>query len=326
MWTQSRELAKEKARREDAEKTQGGQTVVQPVNLNRWISEERGALRKPRYTDPEDTEERDAERGQFVYENRSWRMKELRVTTLLLRAQVAVENEEPSRALDRLYEAQKLAVRFQFPALEARCDFWRGRAEFCTGSYDTALAAFQKALPCEGVYREGLEVRNWIRRAQSGLDDPQEAPTRTRSIRRRTRPDSFIGGAEHPPVLDPDDNSDDDGDDNPGESSPGFGLGLGFKVGDLNPGGQRPRFSLDDEFDDEEEESYKKESSADKKIIDEAMRDLEFRTQEMVGGRAGGSTRLERSSGPGSFTERTTDTANKGKERASEDDFSEDDE
>jgi len=291
------------------------------------MTEDRGALRKPRYTDPDNTEEREAERGRFLSKNRSWRMKELRVTTLLLRAQVAVENEEPSKALGRLYEAQKLAVQFQFPALEARCEFWRGRAEFFVDSYDTALAAFQKALPCVGVYREGLEVKEWIRRAQTGLGHPPEPQMRTRSLRRRPRPDSFVGGGEHPPRFGFGDEFDDDEDDNTGKHSSRFGLGEKSNAGvDLKTGGHRQRFSLDDEFDEDEDEHHTAVPTEDKEIIEEAMQDLGFTPQATYGGRPTGSTFPEMPLGGGSSTERTTGTVNKGKGRATVDDFSDEDE
>lgn len=251
LWKQTRELAKERNSREETENMLIIQRTTQSGTVDLWRREDRGALRKPSYTDPDNTEEREVERGQFLYKNRFWRMKELRVTTLLVRAQVAVENEEPSRALDCLYEAQELATRFEFPALEARCEFWRGRAEFGVGSYGTAVAAFQKALPCEGVYREGLEVRDWIRRARRGLGDQPEPRTRTeymrqRSLRRRPRPDSFIGGAEHPPSFDLDDGSDDDENDTRA-CLPDFGRGDDSNAGENPRLGRRPRSSSEEE-------------------------------------------------------------------------------
>lgn len=248
---QTREMAKERNSREETEKELIIQRTTQSGTVDLWRGEDRGALRKPRYTDPDNVEEREVERGQFLYKNRFWRMKELRVTTLLVRAQLAVENEEPSRALDCLYEAQELATRFEFPALEARCEFWRGRAEFGVGSYGTAVAAFRKALPCEGVYREGLEVKDWIRRARRGLGDQPEPRMRTeymrqRSPRRRARPDSFIGGAENPPSFDLDDGSDDDENDTRA-CLPDFGRGDDSNAGENPRLGRRPRSSSEEE-------------------------------------------------------------------------------
>lgn len=292
------------------------------------MTEDRGALRKPRYTDPDDTEEREAERGRFLSKNRSWRMKELRVTTLLLRAQVAVENEGPSKALDCLYEARKLVVQFQFPALEARCEFWRGRAEYFVDSYDNALAAFWKALPCVGVYREGLEVKEWIRKAQIGLGNPPEPQMRTRSLRRRPRPDSFVGGGEHPPRFGfDDDDDDDDEDENTGKHSSGFGLGEKSNAGeDLQTGGHRQRFSLNDEFDEDDDEHHTAVPTEDKEIIEEAMQELGFTPQATYGGRPSGSALPEMPLGGGSSTERTTGTVNKGKRSATVDDLLDEDE
>lgn len=269
LWNQARELEKEKILRGEAERKIGAQPIGQPGAVDRWMSEDRGTVRKPRYTDADDTEERQAERGQFLYKNRSWRMKELRVTTLLLRAQVAVENDEAGKALECLYEAQNLAVRFQFPALEARCQFWRGRAEFSSGSYETALAAFQEAVPCEGVYREGLEVREWIRRAAAGTEDPPEEPVRTRAPRRRPRPDSFTGGAEHPPNFDLGGESDDEGYDRTGEHPPNFDLGDEFEDDeDDNTGDHRPNLDCGGEIDDDKETNTgepRRRSSVDNK-------------------------------------------------------------
>lgn len=213
-WHQARELEKEKMLRQEAEKKAASRQVVSPEELSGWVRANRGELRVPTFKNEDDEEERNAERGQFLYENHSYRIKELTITVLLLRARVAVERRQSTKAQHFAFEAQKLALYFDFPPLESRCLFWKGRAEARFGFLDNALDAFRKALPCEGIYREGKEVRKWIQRAAEAVQRSPVSPMTAQPLKTRSKRISFFGPGENPPEFEPEEDDSDDGEDN----------------------------------------------------------------------------------------------------------------
>ena len=250
MYKQERELAKEKLLREQVENKAASQPVSEPGALNKWFPKNGGKLRKPTYWNPDDEEEREAERSQFLYSNRTWQMKELLVMALLLRAKVAVERRDSYKTLGFTFEAQKIIAQLNFLPLESKCEFWVGRAEFSLGSYEAALAAFQKAMHCHGMYREGLEVKEWIEKTEKALRESPEMAPRAKPLRSRTRPAGFFGAGEHPPRFDIDEDESDEGEK---KRPPSFAIDE-----DESDEGEKkrpPRFDIDeDEFDDGKKE------------------------------------------------------------------------
>lgn len=201
-WHQERELEKERALRIKAERAIETEQEMSPEELKHWARQNRGNIRIPTFRADEDDERREAEKGQFLYDDHSFHVKELTISVLLLRAQVAVKGKDVHRTSQFVFEAQRLALEFNFPPLEAKCLYWKGRAEARLGYTAAAVDTFTQALPCEGIYREGQDVRSRIDRARKAARGDPTTPKSAKTPRGRSKRQSYTGRGEHPPQFD----------------------------------------------------------------------------------------------------------------------------
>ncbi|KAI9879050.1 MAG: hypothetical protein M1830_009746 [Pleopsidium flavum] len=232
-WHQARELEKEKTLRQEAEEKTASRQVVSREELSDWTRADHGDVRRPTFQE-DDEDRRNAERGQFLYRNHSYRIKELRITALLLRARVAVERRQFTSALQFASEAQQLALPFDFPPLIARCLFWRGRAEAGIGSLQTASELFQQASDCEGIYREGKEAREWLRKKEVTERRPASSMMAQR-LRTRSKRESFTGARENPPEFEYEEDDFDDGEENDDTKDDDSDGGRDQNQGEIDP-------------------------------------------------------------------------------------------
>ncbi len=186
--------SRERARRKQAEKKlRYFRLIVPPPPAKEQpdpdkLDKDRGLPNVPELYEDEDDRPQ-SEKGGFPYSNFNDKITEMTVKTLLLRAQIAFDDQEFQEAESIAIEAKNLARELAYKPLEARAWFWKGQAELARGAFLNAEDSFERATPCVGVYTEGDEVdeclelarkRERLRRGSSSmqlrvLDTPERS-------------------------------------------------------------------------------------------------------------------------------------------------------
>ncbi|EEP75505.1 predicted protein [Uncinocarpus reesii 1704] len=140
----------------------------------------------------------------FLYDNPLYQGYELNVNIIILRVKALVENKFPGNAIALIDEALEKAQKLKYAPLSARCLYWKGRIYHLQKRRQEAAKMFLDAMPCIGRYREGEDLKRWLRKYEDDIDQlsggqpPEGNVTTFRIVRRRPPRNVCVPAAELP--------------------------------------------------------------------------------------------------------------------------------
>lgn len=109
--------------------------------------------------------------NQFLYDNPLYQGYELNVNIIIFRIKALIEDRRPGKASVLLEEALEKAQKLNYTPIYAKCLYWQGRILHLQGQRRGAAIAFLDAMPCIGRYREGEDLKKWLMKYETYIED-----------------------------------------------------------------------------------------------------------------------------------------------------------